>query len=244
MNNILFVTGTDTGVGKTFVTCALASSLQNIGIDIRVMKPIETGCENGIPHDTYRLKETVGSKQKIEEIVCLTFREPLAPSVAAKLNGLDIDSDLLITKVKEQASKCSLLIVEGAGGLLVPICRNYTYADFATDLSASMLIVVGSRLGAINHASLTFECLMHRTILTIGYLLNNFGNHSSIEHDNDLALVTNHNSILHAANRYNVRHLCSLPFFVNEKDIISSEEIEQLTLNICDYFALKSAIAQ
>lgn len=174
---ILFVTGTDTGVGKTTVSCALVSALAGRGIDVDVAKPVETGClkdERGelVPEDGVRLHEASGRRSALAEVVPLRFAVPAAPTVAAAAVGEQINTGELVSFLRRRAQGCRLLVVEGAGGLLVPIAYNFSFADLAAALEATTLVVVGSKLGAINHAALTFEVLKGRALPAAGYVLN------------------------------------------------------------------------
>jgi dethiobiotin synthetase len=150
----LFVTGTDTGVGKTFVACALAAALRARGRRVAVLKPVETGVD-GEPEDAVRLRAAAGDPAPLDEICPYRLRAPLAPAVAARLEGVTIDVDGLVALVACRAAAADVLLVEGAGGLLVPIAGRTTYLDLAVRLRLPVLIVAANRLGAINHCALT-----------------------------------------------------------------------------------------
>ncbi len=175
--NILFITGTDTSIGKTVVACLSLLALRAEGYDVKVMKPVETGCldaDSGSsePADALLLQAAGNSGQAVDEIVPYTYKSAVAPSVAQAVEGPTIDVAALKAMALELASSCDLLVIEGAGGLLVPIVPQYTFADFCKDLSAQVLLVVGSKLGAINHCLLTLEVLRNREIPCLGYVLN------------------------------------------------------------------------
>jgi dethiobiotin synthetase len=173
---ILLVTGTDTGVGKTLVTAAVAAALAARARRVGVAKPVETGCRATDrllePEDAATLAAAAGSAEPLEEVCTYRFSEPLAPALAAERAGVTVDVPHLIATLRRRAATADILLVEGAGGLLVPLTRTATYADLATELGAPVVIVVGSRLGAINHARLTLEVLAARGIATRGYVLN------------------------------------------------------------------------
>lgn len=176
-SNILLITGTDTGVGKTTVACALVAEILARGVDLDVSKPVETGCrQNGsgelVPEDGIRLRQAAGERSSLSEVVPLRFELPAAPTVAAEAVGQIIDTKSLISDLKRRANDRDLLIVEGAGGLLVPIAEHFSFADLAKALGARVLVVIGSKLGAINHSALTFETLAARQIPAVGYVLN------------------------------------------------------------------------
>jgi dethiobiotin synthetase len=185
----VFITGTDTGVGKTFVACGLASLLRESGFRVGVMKPAETGCveRDGrlVPEDAVRLKEASGCGEPLEKICPYRFKDPLAPSVAAERSGAAIDIDPIWKLYGEISSKHDITIVEGAGGLLVSILPHYTYADLAKLLKLPVLVVAANRLGAINHLLLTLEHASCRDLRVLGYILNN------LESQRSLAAETN-----------------------------------------------------
>lgn len=190
----IFITGTDTGVGKTFVSCIIAETLLNEkGIHVGVMKPVETGCKKRgnylFPYDGIMLKKAASVKDPIDLIVPFRFRYPLSPLIAAKLEGRRIS----INKIKKLYFKISkrynLTIIEGAGGLLVPITKNYTYLDFIKDLNLSVIIVAPNRLGVINHLLLTLRLLQYNKLVPLCIILNNLNPRKGIvEETNLLAL--------------------------------------------------------
>ena len=161
MGKAIFITGTDTGVGKTFVAATLAACLRAAGYRVGVMKPAETGCAESdgtlIAEDAMRLKGASGCAAPIEKICPYRFPYPLAPSIAAERAGVKIDIDHLRAVYDDMSSSHDVTLVEGAGGLMVPLLPSYTYADFARVFKLPILIVAANRLGAINHLLLTLE---------------------------------------------------------------------------------------
>ena len=150
----LFITGTDTGVGKTFVACALAVALRARGRRVTVMKPIETGVD-GEPEDARCLREAAADPAPLEAICPIRLRAPLAPTIAAVREGATIDVDALVRLIARRAAEADVLLVEGAGGLLVPIAGRTTYLELAERCRLPVLIVGANRLGTINHCALT-----------------------------------------------------------------------------------------
>jgi len=150
----LFVTGTDTNVGKTFVACAVIAALRARGRRVAVMKPIETGVTSH-PEDALALRAAAADPAPLEAICPIRLRAPLAPSVAARLEGHTIDPDDLARRIVARAADADLLLVEGAGGLLVPIAGTFTMADLARQCALPLLVVAANRLGTVNHAALT-----------------------------------------------------------------------------------------
>jgi len=172
----LFITGTDTGVGKTFVACGLAALLRDCGYRVGVMKPVETGCAERdgelFAEDAVRLKEASGCREPIENICPYRLRDALAPSVAAKRADLKIDIDRLMAVYNEIESPHDVTIVEGAGGLMVPLLPSFTYADLARVLKLPLIVVAANKLGVINHLLLTLEHASCKGLRTLGYVLN------------------------------------------------------------------------
>lgn len=176
MSRGFFITGTDTGVGKTLVACGLAAAFREAGFKIGVMKPAESGCRNEkghlVPQDATFLKAAAGSNQPIERICPYRLGVPVAPSVAAAHAGVQIRPDFLVRLYRDMSIVHDLMLVEGAGGLLVPLRPSYTYADLAREISLPVLVVVGNRLGAVNHALLTLEHAACLNLKVSGYILN------------------------------------------------------------------------
>jgi dethiobiotin synthetase len=176
MGSGLFITGTDTAVGKTLVVCGLASLLREMGFKVGVMKPAETGCEqrdgNPFPQDAFYLKRASGCAEPLEKICPYRLRDSLAPSVAAEREGIKIDVSLISDVYNEIASAHDITLVEGAGGLLVPLLPHYTYADLAGLLKMPVIVVAANRLGMINHLILTLEHAACRGLRVLGYVLN------------------------------------------------------------------------
>jgi len=219
--SILLVTGTDTGVGKTLVTAAIAAALAARGTRIGVAKPAETGCHfrRGVlyPEDAATLAAAAGTPESLDVVCQHRFAEPLAPALAAERAGSTIDLDVLVAALRRRAAELDLLLVEGAGGLLVPLTRSATYADLAATLAAPVLLVIGSRLGAINHALLTLAALEARALPARGYVLNHLNN------DADLATETN-GPLLRALTP--VPCLGELPWLADASELLSALRAE------------------
>ncbi len=184
------VTGTDTGIGKTTVSCAIAAAAANRGCKVGVLKPIETGCRPDprgvlIPEDAERLRYFSGCREPIDTICPYRFTDPLAPSIAAVRDGHEIRVDAIVETIVDFRRRHDLTLVEGAGGLLVPIWGDTTFADLALEAKLPLLIVVGNRLGAINHAQLTAGWARAVGLETAGYVINN------LSAEEDLAAKTN-----------------------------------------------------
>lgn len=172
MSRLLLVTGTDTGVGKTVVTCAILRALRARGEKPVPIKPVETGCtELDLPEDALALSAAAGGVQL--DIVCpVRYRTPAAPTTAARIEGRAHSFDGLVEHVRAIRAVSPRVILEGAGGLLVPLDEGKTYADLAMALDASLLIVARDALGTINHTSLTLEAAKSRGIPVLAVVLN------------------------------------------------------------------------
>ncbi|NSW85696.1 MAG: dethiobiotin synthase [Syntrophobacteraceae bacterium] len=170
-----FVTGTDTGVGKTFVACALARHLSRTH-KVGVMKPAESGCRRagGIlsPADAVKLKAASGSAAPMEDICPYPLPGMLAPSEAARRAGICIDMERIRRSFERVAAVSDVVLVEGAGGLLVPLRDDCLFVDLARDLRLPLLIVARAGLGTINHSLLTLEAALSRGIVVSALILN------------------------------------------------------------------------
>jgi len=180
----IFITGTDTAVGKTLIACGLAALLKRRGYKVGVMKPAETGCaeKNGqlFPQDAFHLQQASGCDDPLERICPYRLWLPLAPSVAAAKERLKIDISLIVNLYNEISSVHDITLVEGAGGLLVPLLPRYTYADLARAMDLPLLVVAANRLGAINHLLLTLEHASSRGLTVLGYILNQVASEASL----------------------------------------------------------------
>lgn len=167
----LFVTGTDTGVGKTFVASALATALRARGRRVGVVKPVETGvvCE---PEDALALRAAAGDPAPLDDVCPYRLRAPLAPAVAARLEGVRIDVDHLVALIERRSREVDVLLVEGAGGLLVPIAGRITWAELAARLALPLLIVAANRLGTVNHCALTARAAATAGLRVHGFVLS------------------------------------------------------------------------
>ena len=246
--DIVFVTGSDTGVGKTAVTLLLGSALLRRGKQVRTLKPVETGCirRNGelVASDAALLAHLHPAEK---DNIIYKFEKPLAPSLAAAAEGRSISGEVLEQSVRDAADKADILLVEGAGGLLVPYLPSYTFADLAARTGAHLLVVVGSRLGAINHALLTFEVIRKRALPVLGYVLNDLfreKGYSGIDDDMKPALEANREALAVAAADYGVRELAFVPclgraFTLEQAESVpeAAEQQERLAEAVIAHFA-------
>ncbi|HLN86372.1 MAG TPA: dethiobiotin synthase [Candidatus Limnocylindrales bacterium] len=221
MGSGLFITGTDTGVGKTFFTCALAALLRSYNYQVGVMKPAETGCavKDGqlFAEDAWRLKSASGCAEPNEIICPYRLAEPLAPSLAAERAGVKIDIDHLLALYRAIRARHDITLVEGAGGLMVPVVPGFTFADFARVAKLPIIVVAANRLGAINHLLLTLEHASCKGLGVVGYVFNRVTAESS------LAAETNREAL---TGMTGVACLGELPFVSEGK----ADDAELLTL--------------
>ncbi len=154
-----FVTGTDTGVGKTIITAALIKTSNLLGFRACGMKPIETGClREGdilIPSDGMLIKTIAHMEETVNHISPCCFEKPLAPLPASEIEGTPVDFEKIRKAYAELSQKYDVVIVEGIGGLLVPIRKDYFVLDLARDFGLPVIVVSRPGLGTINHTMLS-----------------------------------------------------------------------------------------
>ncbi len=172
----MLVTGTDTGVGKTFVASGLAAALSRRGFRVGVMKPVETGCPerggNLEPDDALRLKHYSGCRETLDTLCPYRFSAPRAPWVASLEAGSEIEISRLSQNYREILANHQITLVEGAGGLMVPIRAGFNFADLAREWNLSVLLVTTAKLGTLNHTLLSLTYLRQGGFKTCGYLIN------------------------------------------------------------------------
>lgn len=162
------VTGTDTGVGKTYLTAGLTRTARATGHDVVAAKPFCTGPAA----DVAALHAANGMCEPEHAINPVWFQTPLAPFAAAMVENRHIDLGRVREALMELASRHAHLLVEGAGGLTVPILRDYDFRDLAEDLGLEVVLVAANRLGVLNHVRLTLEALSHRRLRCRAVVLN------------------------------------------------------------------------
>ncbi len=176
MNRGFFITGTDTGVGKTVVAAAIAITLKGRGLNISVMKPVETGCQRVndtlTPGDGLFLKEMADIKEDINNITPVKFELPLAPMVASEIEGKEVKLDLVMNSFRYMINKYDALIIEGIGGLMVPVKKEYFVYNLIKEFSLPVIIVTRATLGTINHTLLSVEFLLSQGISLTGIIIN------------------------------------------------------------------------
>jgi dethiobiotin synthetase len=169
----LFVTATDTGVGKTAVTGAIARLLARHDIEAGVAKPVQSGALADDPEgDVMLLRAAAAVADRPEDICPYAFAAPLAPLVAGRLEGRVVERDVVLASVRAIAERHDAVLVEGAGGLVVPVGEDWTIADLAVWLDLPVLVVARAGLGTVNHTLLTVEAARRRGLDVAGVVLN------------------------------------------------------------------------
>jgi dethiobiotin synthetase len=189
-----FVTGTDTSVGKTTVTVRLMQQLVAQGLTVIGMKPVASGCEwvdgRWQNDDVLQLTAASNVSAPAELINPYCFEPAIAPHIAAAQAGVEIDFNVIRAAYEQLTAMADVVIVEGAGGLLVPLNSTQTIADLIQTLSLPALVVVGMRLGCINHALLTAQVLKQRNIDCCGWVANSIDPQMSVPQENLQSLIT------------------------------------------------------
>ncbi len=155
----LFVTGTDTEIGKTYVSCIIVKALIAAGYRVGVYKPVASDCVSDgrmvVSEDAVLLWEAAGMPLSVDAVCPQRFQAPLAPHLAARKEGKELDLELARTGISAWADKCDIVVVEGAGGIMSPLGDEEYFADLAMDFGYPVVVVVDNRIGAINQALTT-----------------------------------------------------------------------------------------
>lgn len=185
-----FITGTDTGVGKTIIAGAIAVVLKSLGLHTGVMKPVESGCTRRgnslVPNDAMFLKQIAHTDDPVSDIAPSLFENPLAPMSAAEIEKKNVDLGNMEKVFVHMSSKYDALVIEGIGGLMVPIKGNYYALDLARDFKFPLIITARPGLGTINHTLLTVNTAISSGLKVAGVVIN-----YSYPPLNDLAEQTN-----------------------------------------------------
>ena len=171
----LFVTGTDTDVGKTCVSASIVKNLRDMDIDVGVMKPFASGHKknsNSLPQDVEILMKYSGSQDPIDLVNPYFFEIPTSPYDAAKILVQKINLQKVIDAYNKLLSSHDLVIVEGIGGLMTPITQNYFVSNLISELDIDTIIVTGSKLGTVNHTLLTYEHCKQMHLKLKGFVIN------------------------------------------------------------------------
>ena len=199
------ITGTDTGIGKTVVTCALASRARQLGLRVAAMKPVESGIDErlvsdgGPASDAERLQIAAGEDDPLPLVRPYVLGEPLAPMVAARRAGIEINLALLDEARATICVSRQILLVEGAGGLLVPITAACSMLDLFARWNCGLVIVAGNRLGALNHVLLTVRAAEAANVPVRAVILTQY-----TDRDAGIAEATNFDALVSLLPRYTI----------------------------------------
>ena len=170
MAESLFITGTDTNVGKTWVLCKMLKAFRTQGIDAVGFKPVECGEKRTDSTAIFEICEEAGVT--IDEINPVWFQKPVAPSVAAEIEGPKWDLDSVLVTFEKLKSEHDVVLVEGAGGWLVPIADNFLVSDLASKIGLPVVVVAANRLGCLNHTALTVRQIARDGLACRSVILN------------------------------------------------------------------------
>jgi dethiobiotin synthetase len=177
MSKAWFVTGTDTGVGKTAISCALLAAAAQAGLRTAAVKPVAAGCDdNGHNEDALQLLDCMTESLEYAQVNPVALDAPIAPHIAAEMQGKRLQASRLAGICRGvMMGSAEFVLIEGAGGWRVPISPRETLADLAIQLQVGVILVVGMRLGCINHALLTAEAVRRDGLVLAGWVANQPG---------------------------------------------------------------------
>ncbi len=232
----LFITATDTGVGKTWMTGRLAYLLRKQGMNLGVWKSIQCGDAWGQPTaDSYELKRRSGVDDLEHEIAPFSFQAPLAPIIASRLEKKMLNVDEIIESANPLINKYNVVLVEGVGGLAVPINETQMIVDLAVKLNYPLIIVSRSGLGTINHTLLTIDFARKYGLQISGIIFNNY--QSSIPKDlSSIEDICKHNEAINSeySNAFIINQFSKIPILGNIPHISESLDLhEQINILNC-----------
>ncbi len=226
-----FITGTDTGVGKTFAAGIVIRALSLLGLRTGAMKPVESGCvrKGGelVPSDGRFLKEMAEMDDPLGTITPCRFENPLAPFIAAEIESAEVGIKEITAAFARLGSKYDALVVEGIGGLMVPLKQDYFVSDLAAEFRLPLIIVARPGLGTINHTLLTIDHAIRAGLEIAGIILNYTG-----PPENTIAERTNQEVLSRTSP---VQVIGKLPFMAE----ISRETAERTAIKSLDLAMLK-----
>ncbi len=199
-----FVSGIDTDCGKTYVTARMASYLRHRGITVITQKPVQTGCDM-VSDDLVEHRKVMGCKMLPEDYERRTcsylFKLPASPKLAAAQEGQTIDIEKIHADTLYLASRYNVVLVEGAGGLMVPLNDDYLTIDYVVAKRLPLILVASSRLGGINHALLSIEACHHRGVDLACVVFNRLPTDTQVMADDALAEITKYTEKLYPNTR-------------------------------------------
>ena len=220
---VLAVAGIDTGIGKTYTTGLLARTFLQRGKKVITQKIVQTGCE-GIAEDILEHRRLMGiGVQDVdrEGLTCpFVFRYPASPHLSAALEGTQIDLQRISRSTLALQQRYDLVLLEGVGGLLVPLTPDLLFADYIRDAGYELLLVTSSRLGSINHTLLSIEACQHRGIVIRGLLYNCFQESDKLIADDTREIIA----------RYLAKAGCLAPIIDLREGLLALDAVERLSL--------------
>ncbi len=182
-----FITGTDTGVGKTVVTACLLALLRKRGLDVGVMKPMETGvdakCSSPANSDAKFLMESAAIQDDLTEVCPVRLKPAASPYQAAMMENKPIDIDEILSAFKTLSDRHPWMLVEGIGGIMVPIRRDYLVVDLIRDMGLPVILVCRYQLGTLNHSLLALDHLKRQRLAVRGVIFNQTGDLDPVENE-------------------------------------------------------------
>lgn len=175
--NGLFVTGTDTGVGKTLITGGISAVLRQQGLKVGVFKPIASGCRNDgilISDDTEFLALCAEAEYSLSVITPVTYKTPAAPITCVQIEGRGIDYEEIVAAYTYLCDHCDVVLVEGIGGVMVPLDAEHTVLDLAVEFNLPTVVVARPNLGTINHSLLTIEAVRNAGLPVAGLVISGY----------------------------------------------------------------------
>jgi dethiobiotin synthetase len=189
-----FITGTDTGIGKTHAACALIAAMTARGIDVAGMKPVAAGTRQAVGmamnEDVAAFQQLTGQRFPLHLVNPYCLNEAIAPHIAAQHQGVSVDVSVIATAFNRLAERADSIVVEGAGGFLVPLSDAHTMAEIPVLLELPVILVVGMRLGCLSHALLTAEAIRARGLTLAGWMANTPGDTMNAYAENGSTLKT------------------------------------------------------
>lgn len=178
MSKMIFITGTDTDVGKTYVSCLLLQAFNELGFSTFAIKPVSSGCEENdigelLNQDALNLQRSASIKRVYKMVNPIAFKQPIAPHIAANNKGSPLSKERVCQAIlSSRKDNADINLIEGVGGWAVPLNDDELFSDVVIDLKIPVILVVGIKLGCLNHALLTYQNILLRGGEVIGWVAN------------------------------------------------------------------------
>ena len=181
MNKSIFITGTDTDIGKTFVSVGLCLALENTGLKAGYFKPFQSGAKNGIAPDVEEIKKY---RANIKTLFSYLFDDEVSPHLASVLNNIVVDTNKVKSDLENFKKENDFVVIEGAGGLYCPAIKGKLFADIISELNQEIIIVTTPDLGRINHTLMTIDCAKQKGIKIKGIVINKMPKNPTLSQEN------------------------------------------------------------